>query len=149
MALLELFNQIIQADCFNQLRTVEQLGYIVFSGIKVDCGVLAFRVIIQSSVKYASISFKLVKFVSNAMYCRDPAYLDERIENFLATLKDNLITLSEEEWTNHCQSLIARKLEKDKSLKQESERFWKEVANPHTYWFDRGRIRTSLKFNES
>ncbi len=51
--------------------------------------------------------------------------------------------MSEEEWTNHCQSLIARKLEKDKSLKQESERFWKEVANPHTYWFDRGKIRKS------
>ena len=58
MTLLELFNQIIQADCFNQLRTVEQLGYIVFSGIKVDCGVLGFRVIVQSSVKYVSISHR-------------------------------------------------------------------------------------------
>jgi insulysin len=125
MTLLELFNQIIQADCFNQLRTVEQLGYIVFSGIKVDCGVLGFRVIVQSSVK-------------------DPAYLDERIENFLASVKDNLGTLSEEEWTNHCQSLIARKLEKDKSLKQEAERFWKEVANPHTYWFERDAKEAAL-----
>lgn len=65
MTLLELFNQIIQADCFNQLRTVEQLGYIVFSGIKVDCGVLGFRVIVQSSVKYA---LTLIECTSNKVF---------------------------------------------------------------------------------
>jgi insulysin len=72
------------------------------------------------------------------VFLRDPAYLDERIENFIGSIKDIVSTLSEEEWTNHCQSLIARKLEKDKSLKQEADRFWKEVASPHAYWFDRG-----------
>ena len=32
--LLELFSQIINESCYNQLRTKEQLGYIVFSGVR-------------------------------------------------------------------------------------------------------------------
>jgi insulysin len=61
MALLEILNQVIQAECFNQLRTIEQLGYIVFSGIKADCGVLSLRVIIQSSVKYGTVLVPSIK----------------------------------------------------------------------------------------
>jgi secreted Zn-dependent insulinase-like peptidase len=36
-------------------------------------------------------------------------------------------------------SLIARKLEKDKNLRQESKRFWECILNG-TYDFDRGKL---------
>ncbi len=44
------------------------VGYIVWSGVRNVYGVMGFRVIIQSSVK-------------------DPAYMDDRIEEFLVQLR--------------------------------------------------------------
>lgn len=62
-ALVELFCQVINESSFNVLRTQEQLGYIVASGVRNFGGVNGVRLIIQSD--------------------RPPLYLDERIENFL------------------------------------------------------------------
>ena len=62
-----LFAQIVQEPCFNVLRTKEQLGYIVFSGTKVQTGMVGFRVLVQSE--------------------RDPVYLEERVEAFLSSVK--------------------------------------------------------------
>lgn len=62
-ALVELFCQVINESSFNVLRTQEQLGYIVASGVRNFGGVNGVRLIIQSD--------------------RSPAYLDERIENFI------------------------------------------------------------------
>ena len=38
--LLELAAQVINKPCYHQLRTTEQLGYIVFSGLRCDLGVV-------------------------------------------------------------------------------------------------------------
>ena len=89
--LLELFVQIITEPCFNILRTKviilllradyyfsfccyfkcfylsqEQLGYIVFSGLRRSNGAQGFRVIVQSD--------------------RHPKYIDERVEAFLTSM---------------------------------------------------------------
>jgi insulysin len=66
--LLELFAQIISEPCFDVLRTKEQLGYIVFSGVRRSSGVQGLRIIVQST--------------------RKPAYLDQRIEAFLKGAKN-------------------------------------------------------------
>ncbi|OWR46486.1 putative metalloprotease, partial [Danaus plexippus plexippus] len=60
---LELLAQALSEPCFHVLRTQEQLGYIVFSGIRRSNGVQGLRVIVQSD--------------------RHPAYLEDRIENFI------------------------------------------------------------------
>jgi insulysin len=117
-AILELFSQLVSSDCYSQLRTTEQLGYIVFSGMRSDCGVNGFRIILQSSVK-------------------DPVFLDQRVEAFLSSVKEMLVTLPDEEFANHVEALVTKKLEKDKNLKQEANRYWKEIVAPHTYIFDR------------
>lgn len=62
-ALIELFCQVINESSFNVLRTQEQLGYIVASGVRNFGGVNGVRLIIQSD--------------------RAPVYLDDRIENFI------------------------------------------------------------------
>lgn len=62
-ALVELFCQVINESSFNVLRTKEQLGYIVASGVRTFGGVQGVRLIIQSD--------------------KSPIYLDERIENFI------------------------------------------------------------------
>lgn len=46
--LLELAMQILKEPCFNVLRTQEQLGYIVFSGVRRAHGVQGLRFIVQS-----------------------------------------------------------------------------------------------------
>jgi insulysin len=63
---LELFAQIIQEPCFDILRTKEQLGYIVFSGIRRSNGVQGLRIIVQSD--------------------KHPTFVDDRIEEFLKTM---------------------------------------------------------------
>ena len=71
--------QLLKEPCFNQLRTIEQLGYLVFSGVYRVEGIEAFRIIIQS-VKMG------------------PKALNERIESFLQAFPTTLTSLSEEEF---------------------------------------------------
>ena len=66
-ALVELFCQVINEAGFNILRTQEQLGYIVASGVRNFGGAQGVRLIIQSD--------------------RPPSFLDERIENFIKITK--------------------------------------------------------------
>lgn len=65
--LLELFTQIISEPCFNILRTKEQLGYIVFSGIRRNNGVQGVRIIIQSN--------------------KHPQFVEDKIDEFLYSME--------------------------------------------------------------
>lgn len=72
--LMDLFEQMIQEPCFNQLRTKEQLGY------RVDCGVRA--------------KFKVFGFcfrVQSAKY--SPVFLEQRINAFVTSLSKILVQL--------------------------------------------------------
>lgn len=78
--LLDLFCQINHTTFYDQLRTKEQLGYIVWSDAVSVAGAQGFRVEIQSS-------------------SHDPVHLDERIENCIATIcKEKLQSLTEEDF---------------------------------------------------
>jgi len=67
-----------------------------------------------------------------------PDYLDLRIENFLADCKKILESLTEEQFEEFQTSLISEKLEKDKTLGQETSRYWNEISNER-YVFDRAQ----------
>lgn len=114
--LLELFSQIINESCYNQLRTKEQLGYIVFSGVRRSNGAQGFRVIVQSE--------------------RHPDYLDSRIEAFLASLDQELQQLTAEEFNTQVEALATKRLEKPKKLSVRNGRYWSEILSQH-YNFDR------------
>ena len=69
--LLELAMQILKEPCFNVLRTQEQLGYIVFSGVRRANGVQGLRFIVQSEKSrmcpYLSNCFRgLLFFLNNS-----------------------------------------------------------------------------------
>ena len=64
---LMLFEQIVKSDFFAQIRTKQQLGYIVFSRMQVNSSVLGFRFIVQSSVA-------------------TPDYLDQQIEKWIEVI---------------------------------------------------------------
>ena len=117
---LELVAQALTKPAYHQLRTVEQLGYIVFSGVRHDLGVVGFRVLVQSSEK-------------------DAAELDARIECVLGTVGGLLDAMGDDEFGNHKKALIDLKLEKDKKLRQESGRYWSEIPLG-TYDFERSEL---------
>jgi insulysin len=102
-----LFAFIVREPCFDQLRTKEQLGYIVFSGIKKQTGVLSFRIIVQSE--------------------RHPIHLEHRVEDFLKGVKDLLRSMPLTEFVKFKKGLASKLTEKDKNLAQESKRYWSQV----------------------
>ncbi|XP_023021581.1 insulin degrading metalloproteinase isoform X2 [Leptinotarsa decemlineata] len=119
---LELVAQILQEPCFNILRTKEQLGYIVFSGVRRSNGVQGLRIIVQSD--------------------RHPTYLDTRIEAFLDTMMEYISDMSEEEFLRHREALAAHRLEKPKQLSTLTNRFWVEITSQQ-YHFDRANNEVS------
>jgi len=120
--LLELLVQIISEPCFNILRTKEQLGYIVFSGIRRSNGVQGLRVIVQSE--------------------RHPSYVDQRVEAFLAKMEGYIADMVPEEFEKHKEALAAQRLERPKKLSALSARFWSEITSQQ-YNFDRTNIEVA------
>ena len=113
-----LLDQMLHEPAFDQLRTKEQLGYVVFSGVKAICTTYGFHFIIQSE--------------------KTAEYLDTRIETFLKTWKETLQTMSDSDFEGHKRSLIIKRLEKLENLDQESNRTWNQVHNEY-YDFELGK----------
>ncbi|XP_044737581.1 insulin-degrading enzyme [Chrysoperla carnea] len=120
--LLELFLQIISEPCYDILRTKEQLGYMVFSGLRRSNGVQGLRIIVQSD--------------------RHPNFVDSRIEEFLKSMLDYITNMPDEEFKLHKDALAAQRLEKPKRLSGLSARFWNEISNQQ-YNFDRAQIEVA------
>ncbi|XP_048003633.1 insulin-degrading enzyme isoform X2 [Leguminivora glycinivorella] len=120
---LELLAQTLSEPCFNVLRTKEQLGYIVFSGVRRSNGVQGLRVIIQSD--------------------RHPAYLEQRIESFLKEHKDYLEAMPEEEFIKHRAALAAQRLERPKRMSTKASQIWSEIS-AQVYNFDRPRVEVEV-----
>ena len=85
---------------FDQLRTKEQLGYIVFTGIKrLNQQHLALHLIVQSSHK-------------------DADFLDTRVEDFIVNYRQQLVELSEEDFAANTAAVIEKLMEKPKNIDQ-------------------------------
>ena len=103
-ARLQFFAQIAEEPAFDQLRTKEQLGYVVWSGVRPAATMMGYRVLIQSE--------------------RDPEYLETRINVFLLKMKMQVAGMSDEDFESHKRSLITKRLEKLKNLDSETARLW-------------------------
>ncbi|KAL0458892.1 UNVERIFIED_CONTAM: Nardilysin-like [Sesamum latifolium] len=115
-ALTDLFDEIVEEPLFNQLRTKEQLGYVVDCSPRVTYRILGFCFRVQSS-EY------------------NPVYLQERIENFINGLEEMLNGLDNESFENYRNGLMGKLLEKDPSLSYETNRFWGQIVDKR-YMFD-------------
>ncbi|XP_066587176.1 insulin-degrading enzyme isoform X2 [Prorops nasuta] len=120
--LLELLAQIISEPCFNILRTQEQLGYIVFSGVRRTGGSQGLRVIVQSD--------------------KHPQYLESRVNAFLNIMLERITNITDEEFEKQKDSLAVQRLEKPKMLISKSTRFWNEIVHQQ-YNFDRANIEVA------
>lgn len=110
-ARLQLFSQLTEESAFDQLRTKEQLGYVVWSGTRMAATSMGYRVIIQSE--------------------RTAEYLESRINTWLAKFATTLQDMSHDEFEGHKRSLINKRLEKLKNLDSESGRFWSHIGSEY------------------
>ncbi|POR34837.1 Putative zinc protease, partial [Tolypocladium paradoxum] len=114
-----LVDQMIHEPAFDQLRTKEQLGYIVFSSIRNFATTCGFRFLVQSE--------------------RTPEYLDKRIEAFLTQFGQTLEKMSDADFEGHKRSLIVKRLEKLRNLDQETSRHWTQISNEY-YDFEQAQL---------
>jgi insulysin len=106
-----LLDQMTHEPAFDQLRTKEQLGYVVFSGARTTVTTIGYRFIIQSE--------------------KTPEYLEGRIDSFLTGFADTLEKMSDSEFEGHKRSLITKRMEKLKNLDQESGRLWSHIDSEY------------------
>jgi len=114
MALLRLFALHISNPCFEELRTKQQLGYIVFSGNQTANHVSAMRFIVQSDSV-------------------PPEEVHRRIDAFLDQYRSqDLANLSDEEFETTRNGLLTKLTQKDQSLEAECNRHWGNIdaGNP-------------------
>ncbi|KAK9241369.1 Metalloenzyme, LuxS/M16 peptidase-like protein [Lipomyces kononenkoae] len=108
-AVLGLLGQIASEPAFNQLRTKEQLGYVVFSGVRNTKTLDGLRVLVQSE--------------------RTTEYLETRIDAFFDNLGKVIKDMSDEEYQKHVRSLVLKRKEKLKNLGEETARYWNQIEN--------------------
>jgi insulysin len=108
-----LLDQVLHEPAFDQLRTKEQLGYVVFSGVRTGSTTYGFRFMIQSE--------------------KTSEYLETRVDSFLAGFTELLEKMDDKAFENHKRSLIVKRLEKPKYLDQETNRHWAQI---HSEYYD-------------
>lgn len=109
--MIELMSKIVEEPFFAELRTRQQLGYIVSSGLRAVEETRCLAFIAQSSVATAdTLATEIVKFLDSIQEkCLDP--------------------LTEGDIAVYSKALIERKTEPDKTLAIEVTRNWAEIAS--------------------
>ena len=121
---LVLISQLLEQPFYAELRTKQQLGYIVQSSVSESNGVRALVFSVQSSVL-------------------PPPQVEERIDAFLTGYRATLAALSEAELGAYRESLAVQATDVDKRLGQQASRMWSEIVQRR---YDYGRPwRTSRR----
>uniref|UniRef100_A0A182NQ16 Insulin-degrading enzyme n=1 Tax=Anopheles dirus TaxID=7168 RepID=A0A182NQ16_9DIPT len=116
---VDILSQLLSEGCYTQLRTKEQLGYLVFCGSRKANGICGLRIIVQSP--------------------RHPSYVEERIENFLNNMLDYLENMTDSEFNRHKEALVALLLEKPKRLITQYNIYMHEISL-RQYHFNRAQV---------
>ena len=122
-AMLLLVNQLIGEKLFDQLRTKEQLGYVASASLETLYDIQGFRINVESAF-------------------HSPAYVEERINAFLAGFAAQVAEMEDDEYIKTRRSLVDSVLTLDVSLSAEADRHWTHIAN-QKYQYYRGQIIAS------
>ena len=115
-ATMYMLYQLIEAPFFHQLRTIEQLGYVVSASPYVNLNVPYIAMVIESP----TISV---------------AQIIERVEVFIGQFSETLSELSDDEFEAVKKGLIIKIDKKDDTLENRSNRYWAEIDRGN-YNFD-------------
>jgi len=132
VALCELTSQVLSQRCFDELRTKQQLGYIVafqpYADTSLGGGFCGLKVIVQSE--------------------KHPAEVHRRIDAWLAHALAGLTDkeqLSDEKVSEYLEALLTLKREKPKKLADEFGRNWAEVRSRHFNFARRNEVISFLE----
>ena len=108
-----LLGQMAETPAFDQLRTQEQLGYVVLSVAEEDATEMRYKILIQGE--------------------RDPMHLEVRIEAFFHIFANILERMSDDTFDIHKESLIKKFLGDfgSKNLEEEATRVWSYISTGH------------------
>jgi len=120
-----LFNQILSTPFYHELRTRQQLGYIVFSSpmTLLEAPALAFTVQSPNTT-----SENIIR----------------AIEDFISVSSTTLATLDEATLSTHKRALISRIMEKDVRLSQRSNRYWHEIDRQNVEFDSREQLVAAI-----
>ena len=99
-----LLGQMTSEPAFDQLRTKEQLGYVIFSGTHESATAIGYSITIQSK--------------------KELGYVEERIDTFFSNYIETIVTMTESNFEGHKRSLIKQRLEKTTNPDKESRCLW-------------------------
>eukprot|EP01017_Pseudomicrothorax_dubius_P007824 TRINITY_DN12497_c0_g2_i2.p1 TRINITY_DN12497_c0_g2~~TRINITY_DN12497_c0_g2_i2.p1 ORF type:complete len:496 (-),score=139.25 TRINITY_DN12497_c0_g2_i2:38-1525(-) len=116
-SLTHLLETYLADRAYNQLRTTEQLGYIVATRRRAWRQVLGLFILVQSNVANAN-------------------QVQTRIQSFLDGARKEVASLAETEFQKYIESVAVDISQRDLSISEEADRYWKEVRE-HQYVFNR------------
>ena len=116
--LLSITHQYLEEATFNQLRTIEQLGYVVFTKVLTVRDVHGLNFLVQSPTKGCS-------------------YLRNSLDKHLLNMIEKAASISDEEFATMVKAVLVGIEEQDKNLSEEVSRFFKSEIAIHRYHFDR------------
>ena len=108
-AQMDLTAQILRSQFFHELRTQQQLGYIVSAFSMPMHRLPGLFFVVQSP-------------------SHDAAAIEQSIDAFFSAFSQELATLEPSAFLRHQQTLVQRILEKEKNLRAKSDRFWIDIA---------------------
>lgn len=126
IAIYTLANHLMSTTFFHELRTRQQLGYMVGTAnlpLNRHPGLILY---IQSPVAA-------------------PAQLSEAIDDFTNAFALVLLELNEEQWQASKQGLIAQISEPDTNLRTRAQRFWVSIGNKDTEFNQRQKVVEELR----
>lgn len=104
-ATIDLLDQIISEPAYNQLRTKEQLGYTVYSGMRLTHSILGFCFgVVSCKMSSEEVESRILGFIDS--------FAGGKLEE----------SLGKDEFERHRSSLVSIKLQKDKALNDEVSR---------------------------
>lgn len=122
----QLLGHIIGPQYFSSLRTDQQLGYVVNASAMTFEQHSGLRFIIQSPSAPA-------------------AALHEKTLEFLTAQTERLANMTEDEYAENQQGLIAQLLEKDKNLGERAWRYWTDLDDGYTKFDRRRQLATAIE----
>ncbi len=126
-----LLGQIVSSPFYEEIRTTRQLGYVVYATPYEMLETPALGLVIQSPEASGS-------------------ELDEAVREFSEQFQQTLADFTEAELSREKQAVTSRLLEKDRTLSEVSERYWREIDRNQTQFNSRELLadaiqRTSLE----
>jgi len=113
-----LLSDILKEPFFTQLRTDEQLGYMVSVNPAENRGISSIQFMVQSERK-------------------DPHYLASRIYSFLNNFKEKIMKLDGKEFEKFQSSILVKILQKELSIFEEGGKCWAEILKHAAHDFRR------------